>query len=100
MRRTSIFQSISGFFGLTPEYKYKLYSQIHEIVFHGQGGYSWSDVYNMPVWIRRFTFQKIKEYYDKSQEDSDGWENANKSQQAKILRPGIGPNYSTKTSPK
>ena len=57
------------FFGLTsdniPIVRANLFTQIHEIVFHGQGGYDWETVYNMPVWLRRFTFNKMREYYDK-----------------------------------
>lgn len=58
-----------NFFGLTltsaKEHRNSVFSQIHEIVFYGKGGYSWSDVYNMPVWLRKFTFAKIKDFYDK-----------------------------------
>lgn len=46
-----------------------MFSQIHEIVFHGNGGYSWDTVYNMPIWLRNFTYEKIKEYYDKQNEE-------------------------------
>jgi hypothetical protein len=41
-----------------------LFSQIHEIVFHGQGGYDWDTAYNMPIWLRKFTFNKMREYYE------------------------------------
>lgn len=58
-----------AFFGLTSEnipiIRTNLFSQIHEIVFHGQGGYDWETVYNMPVWLRKFTFNKMREYYEK-----------------------------------
>lgn len=54
----------------------------------------------MPIWIRRFTFQKLKEHYDKQSDQQKEWQNAKKSQQPQILRPGVGPSYSTKTSPK
>jgi len=57
------------FFGLTSDLasqaRVNLFSQIHEIVFHGQGGYDWETVYNMPIWLRMFTFNKMREYYDK-----------------------------------
>ncbi len=57
------------FFGLTsdlvPQVRVNLFTQIHEIVFHGQGGYDWETVYNMPIWLRKFTFNKMREYYDK-----------------------------------
>ena len=57
-----------SFFGLTPNsakiQRNNVFSQIHEIIFHGKGGYSWSDIYNMPIWLRNFTFNKIKTFYD------------------------------------
>lgn len=46
-----------------------LFTQIHEIIFHGQGGYSWDVVYNMPIWLRKFTFHKLKTYYEKDKND-------------------------------
>ena len=45
-----------------------LFSEIHEIVFHGQGGYDYSTVYNIPLWLRKFTFGKIQDYYTKQNE--------------------------------
>ena len=54
----------------------------------------------MPIWVRRFTFQKLKEHYNKQQDNQKEWEKAKQSQKAKIHRPGIEPSYSTKTSPK
>jgi hypothetical protein len=71
-----------------------MFKQIHEIVFNGQGGYQWETVYGMPIWLRRFTFETLREYYDKKAE-------ANKSQQSlenqskEIARPGIAPNQPT-----
>ena len=66
-----------AFFGLTfetaPFFKKNIYDQIHEICFWGQGGYSWFDVYNMPIWVRKYTFNKLKAYYEeKSTPTSDG----------------------------
>lgn len=62
-----------AFFGLTsdaiPLVRRNLFKQIHEIVFHGKGGYSWNEVYNMPIWLRRFTFKEIQEFYQKEQEE-------------------------------
>lgn len=54
-------------FGITPETasqtRVAIFTQIHEICFHGKGGYDWNTVYNMPIWLRKFTFNKINEYY-------------------------------------
>jgi hypothetical protein len=51
-----------------------LFTQIHEIVFHGKGGYDWETVYSMPIWLRKFTFFKIQEFYS---EESKAMEQAN-----------------------
>jgi hypothetical protein len=42
-----------------------MFTQIHEIVFWGNGGYSWETVYNMPLWLRKFTFKQIKDHQEK-----------------------------------
>ena len=44
---------------------------IHEIVYHGNGGYDWETVYNMPIWLRTFTFNKIKDFVDKRAEEEE-----------------------------
>lgn len=38
-------------------------------MFFGKGGYDWETVYNMPIWLRKFTFNNINEYYKKEQEE-------------------------------
>jgi hypothetical protein len=72
----SISQLGLSFFGLTydlvPQAKISLFSQIHQIVFHGKGGYDWNTVYNMPVWLRKFIFNEIKKYYDEEKEAHEG----------------------------
>lgn len=60
-----------------PQVRINLFTQIHEIVFHGKGGYDWETIYNMPIWLRRFTFHKMQEYYDKEKEETDKISNGN-----------------------
>jgi len=90
MGRTSPYQLVLTFFGLTSTHRFNLFSQIHEIVFHGKGGYDWDTVYNMPIWLRKFTFNKLKEFYDKEQEAIDNQNNqlTNKSA-GEIAKPNI-----------
>jgi hypothetical protein len=63
-----------AFFGLTPdnsiEHRVNLFTQIHEIVFWGNGGYSWSEVYDMPIWLRQFTFGKLRSHYESKSKKS------------------------------
>ena len=80
MRRISIFQLILTFFGLTSKnavgFRLSVFNQIHEIVFHGKGGYDYFTIYNMPIWLRNYTFNKIKEWYNqpsKNETNEDTW---------------------------
>jgi hypothetical protein len=87
-----MFLFLLTFFGLTPEYRPILFKQIHEIVFHGNGGYDWDTVYNMPLWLRRTTFNLIKEHYDKQNEDAEKQQNMlNNTNKKSISRPNIAP---------
>jgi len=94
------------------EYRVSLFQQIHEIVFHGKGGYDYNTVYNMPIWLRKFTFNKILEFYE---EENKAASSANKNSNSKTLVDSSGkintpeflaaskdykPSYSTKASRK
>jgi hypothetical protein len=61
-----------SFFGLISDnisnIRINIFTQIHEIVFHGKGGYDWNTIYDMPRWLRLFTFSKIKEFYEQEQQ--------------------------------
>jgi len=59
------------FFGLGFSYKKIFHSEIFNLVFHGQGGFSWIDVYNMPVWLRNFYISKIVEFKKEEQKAYD-----------------------------
>ncbi len=58
-----------SFFGLTSidqaaKAKLAIYKQIHQICFFGKGGYSWPVVYDMPVYLRRFVFEEMRQFYE------------------------------------
>jgi hypothetical protein len=69
------FQLDLAFFGLTseiaPQFRMNLFTQIHEIVFWGNGGYDWETIYNMPIWLRKFTFTKLREHYENQNKQND-----------------------------
>jgi hypothetical protein len=73
-----------AFFGLTydivPQARTAIFTQIHEIIFYGKGGYDWHTVYNMPIWLRRFTFNQILNHYTKEKEavENQGKNNSGK----------------------
>jgi hypothetical protein len=64
------------FFSLTPaqasNHRVNLFKQIHEIVFHGNGGYDWFTIYEMPIWLRNFTFNQIQNYFKEQNSKNKG----------------------------
>ena len=83
MVRRSLSQSILAFFGLTSEiasqFRFNLFKQIHEIVFHGKGGYTWETIYSMPIWLRKFTFFQIQSFYKEELEQNQNSQLGNKT---------------------
>ena len=53
-----------------PQYRKNLFSQIHEIVFYGKGGYDWGTVYGLSIPLRRFIYTQITEHYQSQQKSS------------------------------
>jgi len=80
----------STFFGLTSEYRGHLFTQIHDLVYHGNGGFIHSEIYNMPIWMRRFHIQKISEFHKKQQEAREKQEKQ-QSNTNSIAKPNIKP---------
>jgi hypothetical protein len=89
----SIFKLELPFFGLTPEYRASLFTQLHDICFHGKGGYSFDIIYEFPIWLRKFVHRSMIEHYENENKQ------AQKSQgQQSLLQDGKikAPDYSTK----
>ena len=81
------------FFGLTQQYRVNLFTQIHEIVFHGKGGFDYDTVYDFPIWLRNFTFKKMNDYYEEESKASKKGTPANSMPKGPAIRK---PSYSTK----
>ena len=55
------------FFGLNPEHKPQIHNEIFELIYFGSG-FTHSDVYNMPSFLRKFYYKKLS---DTKQKESD-----------------------------
>jgi len=53
-----------------------LFEVIHDIVYHGNGGFDWHVVYNMPIWLRRFTYNRISTFLDEKNSANKAQQNA------------------------
>jgi len=54
------------------------------MVIAGGGSYSWNDIYNMPIWLRLFTYNKMKSRIEKKNNPSQSDEGTLISPDGKI----------------
>lgn len=47
------------FFGLGTDYKLGLHEEIFSLCYYGQGGFTWDEVYELPIHLRRFYIQQV-----------------------------------------
>ena len=64
---------------IAPQVRINLFTSIHQIIFHGKGGYDFSTVYNMPLWLRKFTYNEIQKFYKDEKEEYEKASGNNKS---------------------
>jgi hypothetical protein len=86
------FRLALAFFGLTTttneeiqQARVNLFSVLHQIIFHGKGGYDYDTVYNMPIWLRKFTYAEMKKFYDAEAEAAKS--SSQKSNQSNLVNP-------------
>jgi hypothetical protein len=58
------------------------------MVYHGHG-FTWTELYNMPVWLRKFYYKKMEEALSKQKEAHT--KATKKIPKPKISKPMIGP---------
>ena len=82
---------VFSFFGLTPQYRNTLFTQIHDLVYHGGGGFIHSEVYNMPIWLRKFHINKISEYNQKQNEEMEQAKKGSTPNKNQVHGPNVSP---------
>ena len=82
---------VSAFFGLTSTYRQLLFTQINQLVYHGGGGFIHSEVYEMPIWLRRFHLEKIIEFKKAQQEEYDKVTKKSSPASKKPMGPNVSP---------
>ena len=46
-----------------PEYKPEIHEQIFQLILHSKGGFTFGEVYNLPVYLRLFYLKRLESYY-------------------------------------
>lgn len=60
-------------------------------MYHGGGGFIHSEVYNMPIWMRRFHIQKINEFNKQQEEEIKKHKSKSNTNSNEISKPNIKP---------
>lgn len=59
------------FFGFKAEDRVQLHESLFNLVWHGNGRWSWSELYHMPVYLRRFWIRKINQIYEEAKQQDE-----------------------------
>jgi len=86
---------VLAFFGLTPSYKNILLEEIHTLCYFGQGGFTYDEVYSMPIRYRHYHLKKVIEHLEKQAEVMNkSFTNDEKTKTP--LGPPLKPDFTTK----
>jgi hypothetical protein len=66
-------------------------TEVHDLVYHGQGGFTYNDVYNMPITYRKFHIRKINEHIERQNEEMEKSRKGSNvsTQKSQVSRPNI-----------
>jgi len=74
------FNSDHNFFGFRPEDRVVMHDNLFNLIWHGEGRWSWDDVYNMPIIIRTLWVKRVNEIIQSKAEAAENAMKAAKQQ--------------------
>jgi len=70
--------------------------EVHDLTYHGKGGFIYSEVWQMPIMTRRYHIRKINEFLEKKAEAEKNAVSSNKvDPRSQVFRPNI-PDFTSK----
>ena len=57
-------RSPPSFFGLQSKDKPLIHEQIFQLIYFGKGGFTFDEVYNMPIYLRSFYYKRLEKQYN------------------------------------
>jgi hypothetical protein len=66
------------FFGLTTDYKLGLHEEIFSLCYYGKGGFTWNEVYDLPIHLRRYYIQQVSKAIEARNKAEQGEMNKSK----------------------
>jgi hypothetical protein len=74
------------FFGFKPEDRVQLHESLFNLVWHGNGKWTWSDLYHMPIFLRKFWIQKLNKIYEEATQREEQRKAANSVKKNKVVK--------------
>ena len=62
---------MSAFFGLSLEYKLGLHQEIFSICYAGKGGFTFNEIYSMPVHLRRYYLKQLSDVIERENKQAE-----------------------------
>jgi len=75
-----------NFFGQPAENRPAIHEEIFTLLYYAHGGFTHTEVYNMPIYLRRFYLKTLEKVI---KQETESQKNANKTSDSKIHRPNI-----------
>lgn len=69
---------MSAFFGLNLEYKLGIHQEIFSMCYAGKGGFTFNELYNMPIHLRRYYLKLLADAIDRENKQSEEMSNSKK----------------------
>lgn len=66
-----------------------MHTELFEMLYYGKG-FTWTELYNMPVWLRKFYYKKTIEAKEKEKKDHENLK-SKKAGNTKISKPNVRP---------
>ena len=57
------------FFGLTPKHRPLIHEEIFQLILHSKGGFTFKEVYDLPIYLRTFYLKRLQTHYKKESEE-------------------------------
>ena len=78
------FQSDLIFSGFDNQYRLDLHETIFNLIWFGDGRWSWDDIYNMPIFLRRYWVNRVSGIIKDREEASKARESRSKSKSSNV----------------
>jgi hypothetical protein len=75
------------FFGLTPEYSVSKHKQLFDLVYHSKGGFTYSDVLDMPIHLRVFYIKKLEETFKNQRKEHEKAMKQSRTKAPRVSKP-------------